>query len=207
MPVACIRVERDVGEDADLGHRCLDRPAGARRRGFPGSAPRRRARRGAPDRYRETARSPGCRAPPRARRRAPPRRRRGARRPGIEATGCRPLAPSIRKSGQMRSSVESRFSRTSRRVQSALRLRRGRCVSESGSASAGAGRGKGDTRAMGLEVARRQPSQKEAARSAAGARGVDRAPSGRLSPSARSPAMSEPELSSERPGAAAPPVS
>lgn len=48
--------------------------------------------------------------------------------PGIEATCSRLLLPSIRNSGQIRSSVVSTFSRTMRRAHSALRLRRGRTV-------------------------------------------------------------------------------
>ena len=48
--------------------------------------------------------------------------------PGIEATGVRVLWPSTTNSGQIRSSVVSTFSRTSRRAHSALRLRRGRIV-------------------------------------------------------------------------------
>ena len=50
--------------------------------------------------------------------------------PGMEATGSRRRRPSIRKSGQIRSSAVSTFSRTSRRDHSALRLRRGRWVRE-----------------------------------------------------------------------------
>src|SRR5581483_5784907 len=44
--------------------------------------------------------------------------------PGMAAMGVRFLSPSMRKSGQIRSSVESVFSRTSLRVQSERRLRR-----------------------------------------------------------------------------------
>ena len=51
--------------------------------------------------------------------------------PGMAATGTRVLDPSTRNSGQIRSSVVSTFSRTSRRVHSALRLRRGRLVRSS----------------------------------------------------------------------------
>ena len=52
--------------------------------------------------------------------------------PGIEATGVRVLWPSTTNSGQIRSSVVSTFSRTSRRAHSALRLRRGRIARSSG---------------------------------------------------------------------------
>ena len=43
--------------------------------------------------------------------------------PGIAAIGSRVLSPSITKIGQIRSSTLSRFSCTSRRDQSALRMR------------------------------------------------------------------------------------
>src|SRR5947209_19293376 len=62
----------------------------------------------------------------------------------MEATGSVRFSPSMTKIGQIRSSVVSTFSRTSRRAQSDLRLRRGRCVSPSfsvGCASARAGNG------------------------------------------------------------------
>jgi hypothetical protein len=64
----------------------------------------------------------------------------------MEPTACRPLAPSIRKIGQIRSFDVSTFSATSRLDHSALRLRRGRWDSareEEGEASL-EGRGNGD---------------------------------------------------------------
>jgi hypothetical protein len=55
--------------------------------------------------------------------------------PGIEATGVRVLFPSTTNIGQIKSSVVSTFSRTSRRAHSALRLRRGRMIRSSGAAA------------------------------------------------------------------------
>src|SRR5207248_4022086 len=46
----------------------------------------------------------------------------------IEGTGMRVRDPSTTKSGQIRSSAVSTFSRTMRRIHSAFRLRRGRLV-------------------------------------------------------------------------------
>ena len=46
--------------------------------------------------------------------------------PGMAAIGSRVLSPSMTKIGQIRSSTVSRFSCTSRRDQSALRMRRSR---------------------------------------------------------------------------------
>src|ERR1700730_7191057 len=48
--------------------------------------------------------------------------------PGMEAIGSRVFVPSQMKSGQIKSSVVSAFSRTNRRDHSALRLRRGRIL-------------------------------------------------------------------------------
>ena len=136
MAVARIRVERDVGDDADLRHGRLDGARRPGRRGCGCSAPPSRARREAPGRCWERARSPGM--PRDAARSAARTASSIASRstPGIERDRLAVLSPSIRKSGQIRSSVVSRFSRTSRRDQSALRLRRGRCVRRAASGAA-----------------------------------------------------------------------
>src|ERR1044072_7784359 len=60
--------------------------------------------------------------------------------PGIEATGVRVLVPSTTNIGQIRSSVVSTFSRTSRRAHSALRLRRGGGRGGGGGGGEGGGR-------------------------------------------------------------------
>ena len=80
-------------------------------------------------RCRGKRRSPGFRARPRARPRAPPRRRSAGRRPASPRPAYAALAPSMRNSGQIRSSVGQHVLATSRRAHSALRLRRGRCGS------------------------------------------------------------------------------
>ena len=54
--------------------------------------------------------------------------------PGMESTGTRSPVPSTRNSGQIRSSVVNACSRTSRRIQSVRRLRRGRTVRSSSAA-------------------------------------------------------------------------
>src|SRR5262249_16953414 len=61
--------------------------------------------------------------------------------PGIEGTATRVFEPSTRNSGQIRSSAVSTLSATSRRFQSALRLRRGRMVRSSGADVAAKGGG------------------------------------------------------------------
>ena len=126
MAVAGVGVERHVGDDADLRHGRLDRAHGAADEVAAVQRLGAASGRAATDRCRGRARWPGCRARRPARPRARPRRWSGARRPASRRPASRPLAPSIRKIGQIRSSTVSTFSRTSRRDQSALRLRRGR---------------------------------------------------------------------------------
>src|SRR5262249_915109 len=59
--------------------------------------------------------------------------------PGIEGTATRVFLPSTTNSGQIRSSVVSRFSRTMRRAHSVRRLRRGRLVRSSAAPCLAAG--------------------------------------------------------------------
>ena len=128
MAVAGVGIERDVAQHADVGHLLLDRADGAadqivgiERLAAVVVAQRR-------DRCRGTARCRGWRASPRVRPRARPRRPKAARRPASRRSARGSCLPSTTKSGQIRSSVVSTFSRTMRRAHSVRRLRRGRVV-------------------------------------------------------------------------------
>src|SRR5215217_6063903 len=87
--------------------------------------------------FRDAARSASRTASPMVRRSTP----------GMDVTGCRPLAPSTTKIGQIRSLAVSTFSHTSRLDHSALRLRRRRCdrFMEKEGASSEERRGNGDS--------------------------------------------------------------
>jgi hypothetical protein len=121
VPVAGIRVERDIGDDADLRYCLLDGPDGAANEIFRVERLRTRLvaqgsgrvgkqgerRNAAASRASFTAWSIECRITP-----------------GMVEIGSEWSAPSQMKIGQIRSAAERAFSRTSRRAHSAFRLRR-----------------------------------------------------------------------------------
>ena len=114
VAVGVVRVERDVGDDADLRHRVLDRAGGAADEvvGVPGLGGLAGSCR--PPRCRGRARGRGCRARPPP---PPPGRRgrsTGGRRRASRRSARRRPSPSRTKIGQIRSAAPSRVSRDHR---------------------------------------------------------------------------------------------
>ena len=134
MAVAGIGIERDVAQDADVGHFLLDGADGAAdevvRVERLGAGLVAQAGVG----IGEQGEAGDVAAAPRVRRRAPPRRPKSAPPRASSPPGCGCVSPSMRNSGQIRSSAVSTFSRTMRRAHSDLRLRRWRVVRSSGGA-------------------------------------------------------------------------